>query len=74
MERECTPGSPISCTQHQDTQVAKLHEAIDKYMRCKDIEICIERLMAIDVANMENYAKEIENMATERVRPDKEVT
>ena len=57
------------------TLVAKLYEAIDKYIKkCKDIEICIERLMVIGGANMGDYAKEINNMTIERARLNKEVT
>ena len=57
------------------TTVAKLHEAINKYRRqCKDIEICIEKLMVIDAANLEDRVKEIDNMTTERARLNKEVT
>ena len=40
----------------------------------EDIEICIERLMVIDSANIEDYAKEIDNMTMEQARLDKEVT
>ena len=43
-------------------------------MKCKDIEICIERLMVIDAANLDDFAKEIDNMTTERARLDIQVT
>ena len=57
------------------TSVTKLHEAIDKYTKKgNDIEVCIERLMVIDAINTAEYVKEIENMAVERARLDKEVT
>ena len=56
------------------TSVTKLHEAIDKYSKkCKDIEVCIGRLMVIDAVNTGDYTKEIDNMAIERARLDKEV-
>ena len=57
------------------TSVTKLHKAINKYSKkCENIEVCIERLMVIDAANTGDSTKEIDNMAIERARLNKEVT
>ena len=42
-------------------------------MKCEDIEVCIERLMVIDTANMEEYTKEINTMTSDRARLNREV-